>query len=102
VGDQAYAMIDTNEFFGWVTFSQKYGEGTSDDVTVGVQLAYRDQTRSSTGHNWHIHEAKVAPGELFEDCSNALGHWDPTGMEHPASGVYKCDPMSQTGCYAGE
>ena len=61
---------------GTVTFEAR-GGGDNNGVDVGIQVQ-SDGLPITTGHKWHVHAGGLAD---TTDCSTALGHWDPSGVE---------------------
>ena len=83
-------------FSGNVYFqSNYYGNSTA----VFADLYAINGLVNSRGHNWHIHEQPVSSSS---NCSVAMGHYNPLGVQTDGNYSLSCTPTLQTMCEVGD
>jgi len=75
----AYCRIEANSGTGAVEGNIEFTQqSSSSNITITVNLSGFEASSQSAKHGFHVHEH----GELGNSCSDAGGHYNPTGKTH--------------------
>nr|CAB3260413.1 uncharacterized protein LOC100175270 [Phallusia mammillata] len=93
-------VLFTDVFVGYATLRQVvYEDGSSSPTTIEVALLPPDAVTTSSNHNWHVHIDPII-GE--QNCSVALGHYNPYGANVTAATYSNCLPSNPLACEVGD